>query len=325
MKADLEVPIGAKVRYDCPLRSNESFQADHFFAKHRGKIATIVDFATEYVGILDTQGRLPGTYYDPDGIVVQFDDEDEHHTLNILHFTLLSPAKVVQDASLSTQRCGDLPESIRFYPGDGVCLQDDLLQVERSVQRVSVDQEGGVTYHIAETEESRDSREQEDQRRKEEAKVKGQPFLPIMSSLSAPHSDKHSVDELKLLVPRNLHWLYEDPDRMHFLLPIEEYLFWTLDGLSRTVFHRNAGIPAWRHTEEDAWELFESGAADLILHEQETPGLTRSDREGNFVTRKLLDRFQEHRDNVRSVMRELGVPIQNPRRLLEELIHGPTE
>ena len=152
LKAYVELLPDCRLRYDCPLMSGESFEADRFFAAHQGKFARFVGFATEYVGFGDYLGRPPGLYVNPDGLQVVFEGETEVRRLNRYHFMVADASNariMVPDFNPKTQRVGDLPEPIRFLPLDLVCLASDLIRTERRVKSVGVDDTtGAVSYKV---------------------------------------------------------------------------------------------------------------------------------------------------------------------------------
>lgn len=308
MNACLQVEVGMKVYYDCPHTSGESFQADNFFRKYKGSTGTVVGFSTEYVEPLDIKGRLPGVYYRSSGISVQFDGEDQvHEGLNIGHFVLMSPAKTVSpDTPLTHQRAGDLPHPILFYPGDVVNKADDLLCIERLVERVSITKEGIPVYTLAETEEDRNAREAEDEAQRKEARDRGSILASMRSSLE--RTEKCYGKELKMLKPGNVHWLYNDPSKMRFTSPKDEVYFWARDGLSSTAYQKGGLHPVWEYSHEKARELLEAGEGDLIVRCKTYKNVKVSERDGDHKLRRLLDCFAEHRDCVRSLALNLETP-----------------
>ena len=148
MSANLVIDVGMRVYYDCPGMSGDSFEADRFFRKYQGGEGTIVGFPSEFVLPLDVKGRLPGTYYTTGSINVQFDGEEKvHEGLNIKHFVLMSPANTTKlNVPLTHQRADDLPNPIRFYPDDVVCINDDPEKNERVIMQVRITDDGTLQY-----------------------------------------------------------------------------------------------------------------------------------------------------------------------------------
>jgi len=323
--ACLKVEVDMKVYYDCPHMSGESFKADAFFRKYKGAYGTIVGFSTEYVGPLDSKGRLPGTYYRPGGIDVQFDGEDEVHTgLNIDHFVLMSPTSTVDlDIPLTHQLAGDLPNPIRFYPGDVVCKTDDLLRAQRIVERVSVNDDGKLVYTLAETVDDRTAREKEDEERNQKAREDGHMFAGLMPSFA--RTEHCSGEQLELITAGNIHWLYVDSSKMQFGSPEDEVHFWARDGLSKTVYGESGMVPVWEFPFEKARQMLEAGNGDIIVRSHEFENVKIVGKSGDHQVRRLHACFGEHRDRVRTLALGLETPPGEAERSMEDLTRAMME
>lgn len=288
------VEVGMRVYYNCPL-SGDSFEANAFFRKYRGRRGTIVGFRTEYVGPLDRKGRPPGAYYRLGSINVRFEGDDvERSGLNLAHFVLLSPTSTRSEPPPAYQRAGDLPRPILFYPGDIVCKTDDVFSTPRTVTGVRVFEDGILEYTLAETAETRAQRD------KTAAEYRSAGHIPFGSSMSA--SEHCRGHDLTLLTAGNVRWLYTDPAQMHFDSPEEEVLFWAQDGLSAIVYSNNTSIPVWEYNFKQARELVSRGDGDLMVGCVRQRHTVLFDGTGNYIiTRRLYPQFEQYRDRVRQL------------------------
>lgn len=312
MSAYLRIEVGMKVYCNCPPMSMEDPESDRFFRNYGGRTGTVVGFSTEYVGPLDSKGRLPGVYYRPGGISVQFDGEEKvFPNLNINHFVLVNQATTVDlDMPLTHQWAGDLPNPIEFYVGDIVHKVDDLLRQERTVTRVTVNDNGIPVYTLAETEESRVLRMEALEQCNQERREKGDMILwPRMSSA---RSEDCFGDELALVTAGNIHWLYVEPARMHFDSAEEEVYFWARDGLAERVFSGGDMSPfshiAGEFSLEEARRMLEDGEGDLIVRLREFKNLEIIGRSGDYMARLLHPCFEQYREHVRSLALALETP-----------------
>ncbi len=311
MEACIELQIGMRVRYNCPLMS-EDYQSQQFFQKYRGREATIVGFSTQAVSILDKHGRPPGIYYNDSNVDLRFDGEDEvHKRIKLMHLVLVSSATTAEPkVAFSHQRAGDLPSPILFYPGDVVYKYDDLLRTEREVSHVEVDNEGKPTYYLRETELERDIRLQEQARRQKEVEDNDRPFM--FPNVSPPRLEGVSGEGIGLLRPGNLHLLYTKSGDMQFETPEEEVTFWSQDGLSE-VTYRGRGIDLDAEcTYEEARRLLEAGEGDLVVRSRGYGGTKVVGRRVDHKVLRLHDCFAPYRDRVRSLSLSLSeAPIKS--------------
>ncbi|MEK7510932.1 MAG: hypothetical protein AAB582_01710 [Patescibacteria group bacterium] len=321
---------GMRLFYDCPLKG-DSFEADNFFGKYKGKTAIIASFPMVFVGPLDSKGRLPGMYLKSKSINVQFEGEEQvHYGLNLHHFVLLDPTTTVTDAEYeAAQRAGDLPRPVEFYPSDTVRKGDDLLQVPRVVQEVQFNDKGGLLYVLAETQEAKDQRKAEkDARLAEEwEKLKANPDrLPRMlfSGHDFPQTETCKGSNLVLIERGPVYFLYNEPEKLSFASPEEELNFWAHDGLSRTFYDSRHGVPHWEWSLEMAREILGRGEGDLILSSR--PSRSRSgEMTPRYTVRKLHPCFDQYRGRVREIALSVTEPPLEQERSMQELSRGLLE
>lgn len=226
IRALVEVKEGMRVYYDCPTMSQESFEANKFFGENRGKTGFVKGFSEEFVGPLDSKGRLPGVYINPGCIHVQFEGEETvHRNLNLNHFILLAVGQTVGSEALPEyQKVRDLPEIIEFWPGDKVFRSDDLLQTTHLVKKVLIGDAGEPSYCL---------------------------------------DEYYKASGLTLLSRGNVYHLYNDPTKLSFTSSEDELNFWAGDGISRQVYSNR--LPYFEWSLETAKEMVEKGGGDLVI------------------------------------------------------------
>jgi hypothetical protein len=316
MNALVGVGVGARVYYDCPHMSGEDYRSDEFFRKNRGKTGVLKNFCERIVGVLDSRGRLPGVYVDPKCINVQFDGEEKVHTgLNIAHFVLIGGGETVgPDTDLNDQKIRDLPHPLMFWPGDLVRKTNDLLHTVRAVEEVLI--EDPVRYALAETVEERKKRESDLEadvaQRQEAAGKSGDPMaffgIGLARMTDFPRIERCAGEELALLERGNVHHLYNDPERLAFASPADELLFWAQDGVSHTVYDEREALPRYEWSLNEAKQLVQDGAGDLVIASKEFKNVIITGRRGEFKVRKLHRCFSQHRERVRMLSLSLTEP-----------------
>lgn len=259
---------GMRVNFASPRLSTDDHDADVFFRRYHDQDATIVGFPTEAVGILDNNGRLPGMYL-TGGINIRFDGEETVHTnLNIRFFILLESTETTTTENFNTtRRVCDLPNPILFYPGDTVCKKEDLLREHHLVQRVYINGDNEVGYQLQ-------------------------------------NAEARSGAELELISRGKLYYLYSEPDQLTFDSEAEELLFWSRDGLSKTVETKHVyGVPR-NNSWAKAWKLYEEDQADLIVEESREISRVLGAKTQEYSTRRLHECFASFRDRVRSLTKQ---------------------
>ncbi|MFZ2555583.1 MAG: hypothetical protein WAZ27_04665 [Minisyncoccia bacterium] len=263
------VPGETRVRFISPGRGGD-YESQQFFDKYDGAFGTLVGYCTEYIGILDWQGRKPGTYirrYGPGDkftpVQILFDGESESQIVKFSHLAVISGFRIPIDEKLDPNQwyMGELPESIVFYPGDIVCLGEDLLQTPREVQSFSLREDGVVLYALNHTED-----EEKNIHAAEHAEDQQRPRMIRMASrLNFPALRKRTQD-LTLLKRGNIFGLYHgNPEDVSFESLEEEIRFWSsldvayVDGPEDRFGLRSNRLSA-------ALDLLRSGKADTIHH-----------------------------------------------------------
>ncbi len=305
MTACVELRVGATIEYDCPFGSSEDYKSDRFFKKYRGKRATITGFPMEYVGPLDREGRMPGTYYRAGGVYAQFEGEEEIHALKVIHCLLVSQTTTLAHTDhLQSQRAGDLPYPVLFYPGDVVAKNDDLLGAERVVESVEMQGGGTALYVLAESEDARRAREKEAEERKKRATAEGRWHAGVTCSI--PRTERCGAEALRLLREGNVRRLYEGR-QLHFDSPEDELRFWAQEGLSRPVY---PGDGFWFFNDlSTVQNMLENGAGDLALREERnTVEVFDKHPERRYIVRRIHDCFDARRGRVRTVALEFQDP-----------------
>lgn len=298
MKAYLSVSVGMRVIYDCPPAiTGDDWQSREFFGKYKGCKGTIVGFSTTYVSILDRFGRLPGTYYLPGYVDMQFDDDGlVQRGLNTKFVVLVDNAQTASfEGSLVHQYVGDLPYPIQFYPGDTVHKSNDLLKIERLVDRVDFDAEDERVpkYFLAETEEIKKLREKDKETAWNEGKFPNPAFSVIESLFDT---------ELELVSRGNLYWLYIDASKMDFATPEDAVKFWAQDGLSyATIVGESHREPVYECSHTMALAMLGRGEGELIISLQQTSRVRFTSVHGTYRVHRLHDCFASHREYVRAL------------------------
>lgn len=308
IRARVQLQPGARLYYDCPIRG-DSFEANRFFEKHRGKEAEFVGYAEELIGPLDHRGRIPGRYINPEAVIVRFDGE-ESRSLNIRHFVVLETCAAVFADGDSAGRLGDLLHPALFYSDDIVRADDPQQRInndERMVGEVLVGKEefapGGVPrYFVMETD-----AEYEARMAGLKAKSEAHKGAWVNAFLHKERSGCNMpADYLALVRHGNVWALYEAPDLLSFENDEKEATFWARDGVSKRLSGKQteeAGdmVGAMRYAYGYplalAYQLFESGEADLIL----LSNLTPPKGQPGYIIRRLHDCFGEHRPRVRAL------------------------
>lgn len=317
INSTVELAVGMRIRFDGPMISSECPVDNFLFRTYRGRLATIVGFYTQRVGILDTSGRLPGLYYNPHDIQVTFDDDDnEVQCISLSDCTLVSETSTCsRNERLSHQRSGDLEHAYAFYPNDVVQLKDDISGENRIVREALLDNAGVPYYLISETAQAREERLAKDEREREERlaknkQEKGRPTAHWNFILHRPSHEQREhckADELALVAPGNTRWLYTDPDKMRFKSGRDEVTFWTHPGLSRSVSTRQFSFLEGK-------QLLKDGACDILV--MEGRNLFFAEHSG----RKIHECYAPHRDRVRSLMRKLTYGVSEILTLDESLM-----
>ena len=264
------VPGQTRVRLVPPIGGGDGYESRIFFEAYDGKARTLVDYCTEYVGVHDWRHRKPGVYIKQDSLEEQctvvkvlFDDETEPKALKLCHLALLDGFRLSEGPRSPDQwYLDELPEEVAFYPGDTVCLTNDLLQTPREIQFVSFTKDGEVQYdlrHSAEEETSIRRAEQETDRTKPLS-------FRMASRLNFPAMNNVKTKELMLLKRGRIFVLYNGhPDELEFQSLEEEIGFWSqLDLSVRHGPEDKYGLR--RNRLHDSLELLRSGQADVIYH-----------------------------------------------------------
>lgn len=315
IQAFVKLSVGMKMLFDCPAISMESFEADDFFRKYRGKIATITGFPNKPVGILDKKGRLPGLYLSDKGINVRFEDEEqEYKGLNLQLFVLFDQTTTMTAEEYElTQRVGDLPVPLQFYTGDTVYKSGDLLQEPRMVSDVRFSGNGSAIYVLAETIDSRERRKAERTARIERKKTEAGDDMRRMGALSLAVMPDFRADEpcsgedLTLISRGNVFSLYNSPEELAFDSPEDELRFWGMDGISQVVYG-SGYVPTWEYPLPRARTMLEEGSIDLLLKVSRTKSRVLGRNEQLYEVRRLHDCFAQHREHVRELSRRIEPP-----------------
>ena len=273
---------GARFRYDCPSPMTDNPTLNAKYAAYKGKLATFVSHKEQFIGPLDHDGRLPGRYIDASRVNVRFDGEETVREESLGYLTVHTGDVVLATSLEEGDRLGNLPYPILYYPGDRVMYRERPEGVETGpvqVMGVSFAENGKVLYRVREF---------------------GQTWLEHHQSLR--------------LVSRGNVWaLYHDPKWLEFDSDEEEMQFWAQDGVSRSAKNPNRGPSLHDQTKlvfgvplAEAWGLFQSGLADLIIVPEIEAGKVRRRIERDekdveprcFQPLRLHDCFTEHRNRV---------------------------
>lgn len=316
LRAAVRLEPGCRLYYDCPL-GGDDFRSQQFFEKYHGKYATFVGYSEKHIGVLDSQGRMPGRYINPDGIRVRFEGEEEEHGLNIRHFILADGEKATLAEGYSEdQRVGDLPHPILYYPGDMVrfkLYKEGRENAPRLVRQVFVSDglfatDGIPRYEVMETE--HEARERNRKFDEENAKRPDGRKL-VKSLLNDRHGWNTSHEEIELVSRGNVWALYNDPSKLTFASDEEESEFWAKDGIGKRASSKKAEARsryalaseiADDHSLEAVYKLFTSGEADVINRSEIARIREIPDR---YVARKLHECFAEHRERVHALTQRL--------------------
>ncbi len=263
------VPGETRVCFVSPGRGAD-YNSQQFFDKYDGKKGVLVGYFSQYIGVLDWQGRKPGTYIERDGlserftpVKILFDGETELQTVKLCHLVVISGFEVVDDASPNVDQwyVQELPEPILFYPDDLVCCNEDLLRTPREVQSISFEKDGTVRYALNHTEEEEKSIRAVE---REEARERAG-RMRLTSHLGFPAMTKQAKD-LTLLKRGNIFVLYNgNPDDLEFGSLEEEIAFWSrLDLTVQDALEYKYGRE--RNRLPTSLELLRSGEADVIYH-----------------------------------------------------------
>ncbi len=263
------IPGETRVRFISPGRGDD-YESEQFFDKYDGAFGTLVGYCTRYIGILDWQGRKPGTYIEREGpgeqftcVKILFDGKSEPQIVKYCHLAVISGFRIPSDEKLDPNQwyIGELPESIVFYPGDFVCLSEDLLQTPRKVQSISFGKDGAVLYALSHTEE-----EEKSIHAAEQEKNRQQPLIIRMASRLNFSAITRGAQDLTLLKRGNIFGLYHgNPEDVSFESLGEEIRFWSsldvayVDGPEDRFGLRSNRLSA-------ALDLLRSGKADAIHH-----------------------------------------------------------
>jgi hypothetical protein len=314
IRALVSVNVGTRVLYDFPYPPDD-FRGRAFFEKYNGKAAVICGFAKEYVGPLDSCGRMPGTYGDFEVVDVRFEGERKVHTMSVNHLLVLDACKTVAVEDFSRHaKISDLPRKIRFYTGDQVRKKDDPKKETRLVQRVNVADDAKITYMLGESAAEKQRRE----RKREEARNDRTKIPSVMLGIrQAERSDGKGL----LLVSRgNVYNLYSAPEKLRFASDEEELLFWAQEGVSRQVSQGHGsmltGSPLrGEFSLAEALEICERGEGDFVIASQRFPNLVVTGRKGDHQVRELHDCFGKYRKRVRALAKRVKTPPEEKNEL----------
>ncbi len=304
IRAFVPLRVGMRVYFHNPFPVDDP-QERRTSEKYRGRTGTIVGFAEEYVGPLDGRGRLPGVYQKPGYVDVKFEDEKKvHRSLSIECFVLISEAATLAlDASPSPERLGDLPHTIRFYPGDQVRKDDD--DEVRLVENVRIREKGAVEYVLSE------SRENREQREARLAEHKSSRRLTLgLANFGGSRAEYSDGEGLVVVSRGNVYNLYCAPDELTFSSPAEELAFFAKDGISK---RHSAEDPPYPHPRsewplEEALEVVAKGEGDFVVKTAEFSNIVIIGRRGEYQVRIIHDCWKEYRDRIKALGQSFPEP-----------------
>ena len=134
-----------------------------------------------------------------------------------------------------------------------------------------------------------------------------------------------SADQIKLITPGNLRWLYIDQAKMRFATPEEEVHFWAQEGLSKTVYVSKGRYPQLEYPLETARMMVAAGQGDIIVRSKEYKNVTITGRQGDYKVRLLHECFKQYRERVRQLSESLAVPIGEVERTAEDSMRSFTK